>query len=132
MKDGDIQQCTGYLLVDCDRREGTRAVSELYRGFAVECVTKHINRVLVKAADRGPEGHYALRDALTVMLLAGIPPGFKLAMVTGVAHVQPFLLELQRDLRHLSIHLALFADEQQAVEWLRAKGAPRRGDRSQV
>lgn len=123
MKNGSIQQRADYLAVDCATRGDVRDTAELYRAFAVECVTKKINRVLVKAADCDRETHYALRDALTVMLLAGIPAGFRLAMVTGTAQVQSFFLELRRDLERLSIQLALFADEAHAVAWLQAKDA---------
>lgn len=111
-----------YLSVDCGHHSVPSEVSELYRMLAVECVEKQIDRVLVKAANCSPEGHLALRDALTVMILAGIPSGFRLAMVTDMARVQHLFLELQGDLRRLSIHLALFTDEANAVEWLLRKG----------
>lgn len=118
-----IEHRAGLLMVDCGCRDGARDVPALYRAFAAECLAKQIDRVLVKAADCSPDGHYALRDALTVMLLAGMPSGFKLAMVTGKARIHSFFLELQRDLQRLSIDLALFADEEQAVKWLQAKAA---------
>lgn len=118
---GLIEQRAGYLSVDCGRCDDARPVSELYRTFAVECVTKQVDRVLIRAADCGPEGRHALRDALTVMLLGGIAPGFRLAMVTRVARIHSYFLELQRDLRRLGIHLALFAEEGEAVQWLQAK-----------
>lgn len=123
MSEASIEQRAGYLAVDCGQGSNGRAIAEIYRELAVQCVTKQVSRVLVKAADGSVEGQHALRDALTSILLAGMPPDFRLAMVTGLARMESFFVELQRDLQRLSVHIAVFSDENEALQWLHARAA---------
>ena len=124
MQGAGIEHRLGYLSVDCEHRDA-RELAELYRALAVKCIATQADRLLVKASHCRPEGHQALRDALTTIVLAGMPSGFRLAMVTAIPSIRSFFLELQGDLRRLNIDVALFAEERAAVEWLQAKGAAR-------
>ena len=58
-----------------------------------------------------------------MMLLAGIPDGFRLALVSNVARIRWLFVDLQRDLWRVSIQAALFDDEAKALEWLPAEAA---------
>ena len=124
MQGAVIEHRSGYLSADCERRDA-RELAELYRTLAVECMATQADRVLVNAANCDAESHHALRDAFTTMLLAGIPRGFRLAMITTSPRARAFFLELQGDLRRLDVDAALFVEERPAVEWLLAKIAPR-------
>ena len=124
MQSAVIERRSGYLSADCERRDA-RELAELYRALAVECIATQADRMLVKANHCGADGHRALRDALTTIILAGMPRGLRLAMVTDIPSIRSFFLELQADLRRLNIDVALFAEERTAVEWLLGKGAAR-------
>lgn len=127
MKDSALEPRAGYLSVDC-RCADARAMSEACRELAVECLEKQVNRVLVDAIDCDPEGHHALRDAFTMMILAGIPDRFRLALLTDVPRVRALFADLQRDLRLLNIEARLFGREAEAVEWLLPASAGRAGE----
>src|SRR5258707_14454953 len=76
----NLRQVDGYLVVE----PGLSSAAELqstYRAFAVLSIKNRITRALVKAIDTDPAGEHALRDAFTVMLLAGSPRGQEPAAV---------------------------------------------------
>lgn len=127
MKCSVIEPRPGYLWVDC-RNADARGMSEACRALAVECLTKEINHVLIDAIDCDPDGHQALRDAFTMMILAGIPDRFRLALVTDVPRVQVLFDDLQRDLLLLDIRARRFGRESDAVEWLVPARAARTGE----
>ena len=122
--EGHITQCRGYVRVDfksCDVSE----LSELYRGFAAFCLDNKATRALLKAGDNDPHGHYRLRDALITMAqLAQIPAEFKLALVPSSRAIEAVYTEAQRHLRAAGLNAWVFADEEEAVDWLqgRARG----------
>lgn len=91
-----------------------RAVSAL----AVACVQKKSRRVLIVAGDDDPAGARALRDALTMMLLVGIPSDFKLALVATSERVAVTYRNAQRDLCAAGATTRLFDNEQNATRWL--------------
>lgn len=113
-----------YVAVDC-RDADLRTWSERTRAFALACIERKVNSVLIDAADCNADGHYALRDALTTLILTGIPAGFRLALVTNVSRLQAFFGTLQRDLQWLQIQARCFADEAEALEWLLGAAAAR-------
>jgi hypothetical protein len=117
MQQDRIGHHPAYLLVDCTGAD-ERVLSETYRAFAVECVARQVKRALVNAVDSDPDCHHGLRDALTMMVLAGIAPGFRLALVTNVPPLQKLFADLARDLGALHISATLFTHERAAVEWL--------------
>jgi hypothetical protein len=123
MTAGSIQHRQGYLELDCGRSD-PRELSDLYRALAVECVQRQTRRALVKALDCEADGHHALRDALTTMILAGIPAQFKLALLTNGLRLQALFRELQVDLRRLKVDAEVFGDEERALAWLRGMSEP--------
>jgi len=96
----------------------TTEIAELFRALAVTCVHKQIARVLIIAGDHDPAGEQALRDALTVMVLAGIPPDFKLALVAVTERVEVTYRNAQRDLCAAGVTARLFSSEDDATRWL--------------
>lgn len=112
----------GCLFADCDNAD-LGEMAQVCRELAVECVSREANRVLVLANGCDPDGHLALRNAFTTLLLAGIPSGFRLALITDVPRVRALFGDLERDLRVLNVHAKVFGDEGQAVEWLRQSAA---------
>jgi hypothetical protein len=93
-------------------------ISELYRALAIRCLEMQAARVLVVVGDDEPAGEQALRDALTVMVLVGIPTGFKLALVTASPKVAYTYRLLPRDLPAAGIKACLFESEEAAKQWL--------------
>ena len=119
-----------YVAVDC-RNADVALWSERSRALAVACIEQNVNRVLVDATDCDPAGHFALRDALTALILAGVPPGFRLALVTNLSRLEAFFGILKRDLEWLSIPTRCFTDVDEAVQWLghsRPRQAAKAGD----
>lgn len=116
-----ITECPGYVRVefgDCSYGE----LSEVYRDFAALCVEKRVKRVLLKAGDDDPEGHYALRDALKVMgLPGGIAPDFKLALLPRTRGVEVVYREAQQQLRAAGFNAWVFGSEIEAVAWLEGR-----------
>jgi hypothetical protein len=117
---GWIRECPGYLSVDSGQGD-QRQIAELYRAFAVACVERQFDRALLKAHDGDPEDHLSLRDAFTMMILAGIAPGFRIAFVTDTLRIARAFQRLRRSLGELGLDAGVFGDEHQAVRWLHAK-----------
>lgn len=93
-------------------------IAELYRALAVTCVERQLARVLIVAGDDEPEGERALRDALTIMVLAGIPKEFRLALVAALPRVAQTYALTQRDFNAAGIKTRVFENEADAVWWL--------------
>ncbi|HUQ73322.1 MAG TPA: hypothetical protein VM183_01250 [Burkholderiales bacterium] len=112
-----LERYPAYVAVQCRAAEQSE-LSQLYRDLAIECLHGHVKCVLLDALDSDPANDRALRGALTTMLLAGVPSGFRLALVTNVPSLQRMFAFLVRDLEMLDIPAKLFADNAAAVEWL--------------
>ena len=98
---------------------GTRRESaELYRAVAVTCVEQQITRLLIVAGDDEPANERALRNALTTMVLAGISPAFKLAVVADEPRVAYAYRNLQRDVTAAGVTTRVFDNEEEATSWL--------------
>ena len=93
-------------------------IAGLFRSVAVSCVQRQISRVLLIAGDDDPAGERALRDALTIMVLAGIPADFRLALVIALRRALAIYGNTERDLNAAGIKTRLFGTEQEAVRWL--------------
>ena len=93
-------------------------IGELYRALAVTCVERQITRVLVIAGDDEPAGERALRNALTMMILAGIPEGLRLALVAALPRVAQTYRHAERDFSAAGIATRLFENEADAAQWL--------------
>lgn len=124
MKNSRLEYRAHYLLVDCNHADG-HDMSDACRELAVECLARQTNRVLVQALGCDPEAHFPLRNAFTTMVLAGIPSGFRLALVTDVPRVRALFGNLQQDLQLLNIHVRAFLQESEAADWLQQAVATR-------
>ena len=93
-------------------------IAALYRALAVTCIQKQTSRVLIIAGDDDPAGERALRDALTMMVLAGIPWDFKLAVVAALPRVAQTYVLTQRDFNAAGIKTRVFENEEDAEQWL--------------
>ncbi len=96
--------------------------AELFRALAVTCVERQISRVLISAGDDDPANERALRDALTMMVLAGLDPAFKLAVVAAVPRVANAYRTFERDVSAAGVTTRLFESEDEAVRWLEDAG----------
>ena len=114
--DGD-----GYLAVEFSYRTSTE-IGEIYRALAVRCIEDQVARVLVKPGDADPVGERALRDAFTMILLAGIAPGFRIAIVTSVPAIEARYRVCARDLRLANVDAKMFSGEAEAISWLAQTG----------
>ena len=122
-----LRESDGCLVVEF----GSGAVTEIagiYRAFAVRCIENDVSRALVKPGDDDPGGEHALRDAFTMMLLAGLAPGFRIALYSPEQRVETRYLTTVRDLRLANVNAMWFASESDAVAWL--TGADHRGRRA--
>ena len=102
---------------DC-READAREFADTCRALAVECISKEVKRVLVDATNCDPDGAAALRDAFTMMMLAGIAAGFRVALVTNVRGAYALFVDLQRDLALLHVQARVFEEVGAASEWL--------------
>jgi len=93
-------------------------IAELYRTLAVTCIERQLARVLIVAGDEDPAGEHALRDALTTMVLAGIPRDFRLALVAALPRVAQTYAVTQRDFNAAGIKTRVFENEEDAARWL--------------
>jgi hypothetical protein len=113
-----LKQVDGYLLVEVGRGTMTE-VAGIYRSLAYLCVKKQLTRVLVKVADDDEaDGEHALRDALTTMLLAGLAPGFRIALLAATQRVGARYRTIQSDLVRADVDARIFESEEAAARWL--------------
>lgn len=119
--EGRITECGEYLRVDfggCNASE----LSAVYRAFAAFCLENKVTRALLKAGDNDPNGHYRLRDALASMAQAAdIAPEFKLALIPSTQAIEAIYREAQHHLRAAGFNAWVFADENDAVDWLEGR-----------
>lgn len=112
-----LPQIPGVLRVEFGYCTATE-IAELYRSLAVSCVQRQISRVLLIAGDDDPAGEHALRDAATIMVLAGIPTDFRLALVIALRRALAVYGNTERDLSAVGIRTRVFTTEEEAVLWL--------------
>jgi hypothetical protein len=97
-------------------------VSGVYRALAEFCLDNKVTRVLVKAGDEDPKGHYRLGDALTTMAQRSrIAPEFKLALIPSTRAIEAVYREAQLHLRAAGLNAWVFATEVEAVDWLEGR-----------
>ena len=113
---GCIEERRGYVLVDCTGC-GAREIAQLCQDFAVACVERQLEHALVKG-DGDPQDHFSLRDAFTAMMLAGMAPDFRVALVARAGPLEAAFRSLARDLLALRIGAAVFRRDADAQEWL--------------
>jgi len=119
--EGCITRCGEYVRVDfggCNASE----LSAVYRAFVDVCIENRLTRALLKAGDNDPKAHYRLRDALAMMAtLAPIPAEFKLALIPSTHAIEAIYREAQGHLRTAGFNAWVFADEDEAVDWLEGR-----------
>jgi hypothetical protein len=94
-----VRKVDGHLLVDPGRGTATE-LAAIYRDVAVLCIEQQIRRVLVRPGDDDPAGERCLRNAMTTMVLAGLP----------------------RDLCTAGVGAKIFETEDNATRWLNGSG----------
>jgi hypothetical protein len=114
--DRHITQSDGYLRVDVGN--GAAEVQEIYRALAAACLEQQVTRVLVRAGSDDPVSEHALREAVTTLLLAGMPPDFKLALVADSPRIEARYRNAERDLCLANVNTKIFDDESKAARWL--------------
>ena len=120
-EEGRITGCEGYVRVDFGGCNATE-LSAVYRAFAAFCLDNEVTRALLKAGDNDPKGHYRLRDALSSMAqFAAMPPDFKLALIPSSRAIEAIYREAQGHLRAAGFNAWVFADENEAVNWLEGR-----------
>jgi hypothetical protein len=113
-----VNVCGDYVFLE-SRSAGVRELAALYRQLAYECVRSQARGALVKLAPaRDYSAHLSLRDALATMVLAGIPTGFRLALVTGDAEAAAAFASVSRDCAAMQIHVKVFGQDTVARNWL--------------
>src|SRR5882672_7740831 len=94
-------------------------VQECYRAFANECVTGGCNRVLIIGnAKIDAFSHLALRDVLRAMALAGVPAGFRVAVIAATANLIAVYDTAVVEAGKLGIDVRRFMTEEEATRWL--------------
>lgn len=94
-------------------------VQECYRAVANECLTRGCERVLVVGnALLDAFSHLALRDVLRSMALAGVTPGFRLALVAETPNLIAVYDAAVVEAARLGIEARRFMAEEEASGWL--------------
>jgi hypothetical protein len=114
---GYFRQVNGHLIVESGRGTATE-VAAIFRDLAVFCIEKQIRRVLVKPGDDDPVGERCLRNALTTMVLAGLPAEFRIALVAESARVVARYRNTERDLCTAGVDAKIFETQNAATRWL--------------
>jgi hypothetical protein len=96
-------------------------VQECYRAFVNECLQRQCQHALV-VGESGADAfaHLAARDAIRSMVVAGVPPGFRLAFVAGDAGMIAVYDAAVVEARRNGMDARRFADEKAAEQWLMA------------
>src|SRR6185503_6514527 len=115
--DRHIVERDGYLTVEFGYGTSTE-IGEIYRALAVRCIEEEVKRVLVKPGDADPVGERALRDAFTMILLAGIAQGFRIALVSSEPRIVARYRICVHDLLLANVNARLFGNADEAVSWL--------------
>jgi hypothetical protein len=94
-------------------------VQECYRAVANECLVGACSRVLIIGnATIDSFSHLALRDMLRAMALAGVPTGFRLAVIADTANLIAVYDTAVIEAGKLGIDVRRFMTEDDAARWL--------------
>jgi hypothetical protein len=97
-------------------------VQECYRTLAAECLRRQGKRILVIGAGGGDSAvHLAGRDAMKALAVAGVPPGFRLAVVAATPDMVGIYDEAILEAESCGMQARRFESESEAAAWL---GAP--------
>jgi len=94
-------------------------IQKCYEDWACACLDGKRKRALLVGTSQGDEfAHLAARDAIASMAIAGIPAGFRLAVVArNVLLIAIYDAVVVAARRH-GIDARRFQDEEEAVRWL--------------
>lgn len=96
-------------------------VQECYRTVAMQCLHGGCHRVLILGSSQSdPSAHIAGRDALRSLALAGMPEGFRLALVALTPDLVDIYDDAVLDADRLGIEARRFGSEAEAERWLSA------------
>ena len=112
-----LREAAGLLRAELGYGTATE-LAELSRSLADACIQNKIRRVLVVAAGDAPAGDHYLRNALTMIVLAGIPAGFRLALVTPLSRTAHIYRNTHGDFNAAGVTTRVFETEEDAVRWL--------------
>lgn len=94
-------------------------VQECYRALVNTCITHQCRRVLVVGTSSFDAfAHLAARDALRSMSLAGLPKGFRLALVAETADLIAVYDAAVVEAERLGIGARRFRTVEEAEQWL--------------
>ena len=94
-------------------------VQNCYHAIAAECIRHQCRRVLVIGRSVSDAFvHLAGRDALRAVALAGVPAGFRLALVAATADLIAIYDTAVLEAGRLGITARRFTSEEDAVCWL--------------
>jgi hypothetical protein len=97
-------------------------VQQCYRHFIHECLQRGTTRALILGKSKwDPFYHLALRDALRSMSVAGLPAGFRLALIADSADLIAVYDAAMVEAQRLGIEARRFRTETDALAWLREK-----------
>jgi hypothetical protein len=120
---GRVQGCvigrkqSGLRAIVSSRR--AQDVQRCYQAVAEECIRHQYSRVLVIGRS-GDDAfvHLAGRDALRSVALAGVPPGFRLALVAETADLIAVYDAAVIEAGRCGLQARRFTSEEDAVCWL--------------
>ena len=96
-------------------------IRQCYEDWACTCVLGEARRaLLIGRSDSDSFTHLAARDAIASMVLAGVPPGFRLAVVAQSANLIAVYDAVIVEANRRGLEARRFRDEQEAVKWLGA------------
>lgn len=96
-------------------------VQECYRTLAAECLRRQGKRILVIGAGGGDSTvHLAGRDAMKALAIAGMPAGFRLAVVAATPDMIDIYDSAILEASSCGMQARRFDTEEQATAWLRA------------
>jgi len=115
--------CSIGIVDDCVRADVAPGhageIQKCYEDWACACLDGGHRRALLVGMSQGDEfAHLAARDAIASMAVAGIPSGFRLAVVArNVLLITIYDAVVVAARRH-GIEARRFQDEEEAVRWL--------------
>lgn len=121
-----ISAQSGFVVIDVCRCS-SHELSASYQEFGLLCAQRKVRGALLRIGGEDADMHYALRDVLrTVVLVAGIPLHFRLAVVAATDPMARVYGNMRQELRALGCDARIFRTERQAEHWLRAEKRPAR------
>jgi hypothetical protein len=94
-------------------------IQDCYRSLATECLQRKGKSLLVVGVSGGDSFvHLAGRDSLRAIALAGVPPGFRLALVAGSADMIAVYDAAVVEAARCGIQARRFRTEEEAAAWL--------------